>query len=295
MSSESQSRLSSNYTGWRPNRYQKDNEKEKHRLARAAAAVIGKLTPDNFSKLLPKIKAVYATINNATQLESFISMIFRRAIMDMVFHQLFVRLLTSLVEDNDDSIIMRMEFKTCVLSICDCNFQMRMKKQVIPSEHVSTIPLAELYFNRRRALLISLVKFIATMAANTPPLLESVVLIKYLRILLAKDSLDETNIEAACAIFPLVSHFIRLNNENTIKLNNAEKDTIAVDIKSHLLAYGYIRRTNDKVPRDVMDCCIGYYDTNSYFRKYYQQLQSIGQDTQNYSTRIRMLIQNISH
>jgi len=103
-----------------------DEEEAKQRPIRA---ILNKLTPTNFEKLIEQMKAI--NIDNAATLTSFVSQIFDRALMEPIYCEMYVnfcchlaRELPDFNEDNE-----KVTFKRVLLNKCQEEFERGEREQ----------------------------------------------------------------------------------------------------------------------------------------------------------------------
>jgi drug/metabolite transporter (DMT)-like permease len=103
-----------------------DEEEAKQRPIRA---ILNKLTPTNFEKLIEQMKAI--NIDNAATLTSFVSQIFDRALMEPIYCEMYVNFCCQLARElpdfNEDN--EKVTFKRVLLNKCQEEFERGEREQ----------------------------------------------------------------------------------------------------------------------------------------------------------------------
>ena len=271
------------------------------KLKRKTVSVIGKITHDNKSKLIPKIIQLYNDqVDDEHKLMIFLSVIFERAVMERIYNSLFIDILSQLFSQPMTKIDPLL-FQQNIRKLCDEHFN----KYVIQSNQAKQMDdilvfadLVEMQWQKDRKQSIS--QLISELVQAK--VIEFEILHKYLSMLFQDElKVDEDDIEAIIGLFSGVKHLLqskkKITPNDVIWIKNPEMKSINVDIKSYQLLYGYLR---SKIPTDIIDVCICYYDVHWYIMHCYRKLEEIPnhkdsqkKDSQNeYSVRTRLLILN---
>ena len=267
------------------------------RLRRETKMICAKLSLSNKDKILHALCVLYdEQIDNVEKLRFFLDIIMHSLARHRrsIHHRLTVDIIRR-ISLRSNGHIQPHEFKQCVQALCNGYFEKATERMPITRApiHYQSMSTDEFLFEQSviERQETSVIEFIARLIAAE--IIEYEAFGTYLHAL-CRDGIDQHNVTQICCAFRGISKLLRRKLASTQNVCH-EMECFSVQRHSHLAVHGYVRshKYAQNVPSCLKDICVVFYDAHWFIMQWFERLQAISSDKEQYSVRIRMLILNM--